>query len=112
MAVSMGIKVQPSRFAALQVDSGPDSGGEEGGKEEWKKVPKGGGKGKGMKHGPASGGGGGDGGMSKSAKKRARKKKNHLSASSEVQTAAITLSHLVMSCDHPLLKGSNSYNVS
>ncbi len=101
MAASMGIKVQPSRFAILKVESESESGEEEGGGVEWMKVPKAvrkksGGSQKEQGVGPGSGGGG-EVTMSKNAKKRARKKRNQQKALSEVPTNHITvLGHMTI----------------
>ena len=83
MAQSKGIKVQPSRFAALNLDSDSES---DASGNEWFEVAtssKSTGKTKGRggaatqsKNGPT-----GDRPLSKSAKKRARKKRNQHSSS-------------------------------
>lgn len=86
MALSKGIKVQPSRFAALNLDSDSDS---DASGNEWLEVVSSskttgktsrGAAATQSKNGPA-----GDRPLSKSAKKRARKKRNQQSSvSSEV----------------------------
>ena len=88
MSLHKGIKVQPSRFAALNIDSDTDS---DASGDEWFEVVSGKAtsktKSKGsssdaqqqLKDGPSGGKP-----LSKSAKKRARRKRNQQSSSSEV----------------------------
>lgn len=80
MAQSKGIKVQPSRFAALNLDSDSES---DASGNEWFEVAtssKSTGKTKG-RGAAAKNGSAGDRPLSKSAKKRARKKRNQPSSS-------------------------------
>ena len=84
MSLAKGIKVQPSRFSALNIDSDSDSEVSGG---EWLEVAGKGSKSKGKdgaaqaQHREAVSG---NRPLSKSAKKRARKKRNQQSSSSEV----------------------------
>ena len=81
MSIAKGIKVQPSRFSALNIDSNSDSEGSGG---EWCEVVGKGPKSKG-KEGAAQpqqrDAAAGFRPLSKSAKKRARKKRNQQSSS-------------------------------
>ena len=81
MALHKGIKVQPSRFAALQLESDSESGEDDPFEVEWHQV---GGKSKSKGGAPPSQQKDGPPGarqLSKSAKKRARKKRNQQSTS-------------------------------
>lgn len=88
MALPKGIKVQPSRYSALSLDTDSDSdaSGDDGwwevaggGKTNKPKVKGGSGPGQQHKDGPP-----GAKPLSKNAKKRARKKKNQQSSSEQV----------------------------
>ena len=94
MALQAGIKVQPSRFAALKLDS--DSESEE---EEWREVV---GKSKGRGKGVQKPSPDGAKPLSKSAKKRARKKRNQRSASEVRRTLQYNFSSRVhcSACSH------------
>ena len=102
MAVRAGIKVQPSRFAALRVDSDPDS------EDEWMEVMVGGKvKGKARSGGAAGQKQGADGAkpLSKSAKKRARRKKNQRGAAEVSGNRSVALAASVYSYNYSVCSG-------
>ena len=92
MSLAKGIKVQPSRFAALNIDDSDSESEASGG--EWFEVVGKAPKSKGGAQQQHRDGATGARPLSKSAKKRARKKKNQRSSSE------VGLQHVIISEDH------------